>query len=81
MEAGRIYYGYMDQQLEARLAALEEKIDKTFASAEKTRKYLMWGFYATVAAFVIPLLIAAVAVPSFLKSYTGQIDSITNLTQ
>ena len=61
----------MDADIAERLAALEKKIDATFASAEKTRKYFQWTLIATLVAFVLPLVGLLFALPSFLSLYQG----------
>lgn len=71
----------MEPQLEARLAALEQKIDAVYVSAEKTRKYFLWTMITSVVLFVLPLIGVALIIPSFLSSYVGSIDSINTLTQ
>ncbi|HVZ75756.1 MAG TPA: hypothetical protein VG934_00585 [Candidatus Paceibacterota bacterium] len=63
----------MNEQLdrmEIKLAELEGKIDATFQSSEKMRKYMLWGFWITVGAIVIPLLILPAVIPAFLSSVT-----------
>lgn len=71
----------MEPQLEARLAALEQKIDAVYVSAEKTRKYFLWTMITSVVLFVLPLIGVALIIPSFLSSYVGSINSIDSLTQ
>lgn len=59
----------MDQELSARLSALEEKIDRVFVSAERTRKYILAIVIVTVIAFVLPLIGLLFAIPAMLSSY------------
>jgi len=54
--------------MEQKLAALEIKVDELYASSEKTRKYLLLGFWITVGAILIPLLILPLLLPAFLSS-------------
>jgi hypothetical protein len=65
----------MEPELTQRLAALEEKVDKMYASVEKLRKYFLWTGIITVALFVLPLIGLAFAIPSFLNTYS-QIGNI-----
>ena len=61
----------MNEQLdriEVKLAELQGKVDAAFESSEKIRKYLLWGFWLTVAVIVIPLLILPLLLPAFLSS-------------
>ena len=65
--AGENNYSQLDR-IEVKLAELQAKIDATFVSAEKTRKYMMWTAIITVAVIVIPLLILPAVLPGFLAS-------------
>lgn len=58
-------------QLEDRLAALESKIESIYISVEKTRKYILLSTILTVVFVVVPLLLAALAVPFILSSFTS----------
>lgn len=60
----------MDAELQGRLDALERKIDATYASAEKTRKYFLGTIIVSVIAFALPLIGLLFAIPSFLASYS-----------
>ncbi|MFZ2593217.1 MAG: hypothetical protein WAX38_00390 [Minisyncoccia bacterium] len=64
----------MDSQLSARIDALEKKIDATYQSAEKTRKYILGMLVATVVAFVLPLVGLMFAIPTLLSTYSGMAD-------
>ncbi len=61
----------MDPELASRLAALEKKLDATYQSAEKTRKYILTITVITVVAFALPLVGLVFAVPAFLSSYSS----------
>jgi hypothetical protein len=72
-ELNQVYTFHMPEQLsriELKLAELEGKIDATYKSAEKMRKYMMWTAIITVAVIVIPLLILPFVIPAFLSSVT-----------
>lgn len=63
----------MNEQLDKiqiQLASLEGKVDQMYASSEKMRKYMLWGFWITVGAIVVPLLILPLFLPAFLGSTT-----------
>jgi len=66
-------------RIEMKLAELEGKIDATFASAEKMRKYFLWTMIITVAVIVIPLLILPLLLPAFLASQGVDLNSLNNL--
>lgn len=56
--------------LSQKISALEEKIDKVYASSEKIRKYFLWTGIITIAVIVIPLLLLPLVLPSFIQSVT-----------
>lgn len=58
-----------DQELGARIDALEKKIDAVYVSAEKTRKYFLTIIIVSAVAFVLPIIGLLFAIPSFLSTY------------
>jgi type IV secretory pathway component VirB8 len=62
-----------------RMQQLEEKIDKIYASVEKTRKYFLWTMIISVALVVLPAIGLAFALPAFLNNYVGSIKSLTSM--
>ncbi len=56
------------ENLEQQMARMEQKIDAIYASAEKSRKYMLTMLVGTIAMIVLPLLAAAVIVPMALSS-------------
>lgn len=71
----------MEPELNQRFAVLEQKIDAMYASVEKLRKYFLWTGIITLALIVLPLIVLAFAIPSFINSYTQQIGSYDSLLQ
>ncbi len=69
----------MDQELLQRLVKLEEQTNAIFVSVEKTRRYFFWIMVLTVVFFVVPLIGLFFAVPMFLSSYTGSLESMSGL--
>ncbi|HEV7121485.1 MAG TPA: hypothetical protein VGN56_01510 [Candidatus Paceibacterota bacterium] len=67
----------MDQNLETRIAIMEEKVDKIYVSVEKTRKYFLWTLITSVVLFVLPLIGIAFALPAFMTNYVGSIDTLS----
>jgi hypothetical protein len=65
----------MEPELKQIIEAQQKKIDEIYVSVEKTRKYLWWTLVATIAFFVLPLILLMFVVPSFISSYS----SITEL--
>ena len=49
----------------------EKKIDAIYISVEKTRKYFMWTFIATLVTFVLPLVAILVMMPFLMSSITS----------
>lgn len=61
----------MNEQLdrmEMKLRELESKVDAMYASSEKIRKYMLWGFWITVGAILVPLFLLPLVIPAFLQS-------------
>ncbi len=61
----------MEQDLSARLDAIEKKLDETHKVAEKTRKLLMLIVVGSAVAFVLPLIGLLFAVPAFISTYSN----------
>ncbi|MDO8576428.1 MAG: hypothetical protein Q7R90_03875 [bacterium] len=60
-----------DTELREAITRIERKLDATFASAEKTRKYFLGVIVVSVVAFILPLLGLIFAIPSLLSGYAG----------
>ena len=60
---------------EEQFARLEQKIDAVYASTEKSRKYLLTMLIASVLMVVLPLILAALALP-LLMSTVGSMYQI-----
>ena len=56
---------------EAQFARLEEKIDAVYASVEKSRKYLLTMVIVTFVTILLPILIAAIALPMVMSTIGG----------
>jgi hypothetical protein len=64
----------MDQELTQRLERLEAKVDATYASAEKMRKYFLWTLIISVVVFIVPLIGLVFALPAFMSNYVGSLS-------
>ena len=64
----------IDPELKSELDRLEAKMDATYASAEKTRKYIFWSMVGGVAVIVLPLLFLPFAVSSLMSSYSAALN-------
>lgn len=49
----------------------QELLEKTYKSAEKTRKYFLYTAIITVLAFLLPLIGLIFIIPSFIDTYTN----------
>ena len=64
------------QEISIKLEGIEKKIDATFASAEKTRKYFLWTMIITLLVFFLPLVALIFVIPMFLGSYLGGMEGL-----
>jgi hypothetical protein len=55
-------------RIEARLTELEGKVNAAYQSSEKMRKYMLWGFWLTVACIALPLIILPMVIGPFLAA-------------
>ena len=58
----------MDQDLEKRLTALEQKVDATYKAAHKTHMYMKWTAIITIALIVLPLIGLVFVIPQYLST-------------
>jgi len=69
----------MDEDIRQRIDRIEQKLDATFQSAEKTRKYFLAVLIVSAIAFILPLVGLIFAVPSFLSTYAQYGDLMQGL--
>lgn len=55
-------------RIEQKLAELEGKVEAAYQSSEKMRKYMLWGFWLTVACIALPLVILPMVIGPFLAA-------------
>lgn len=55
-------------RIEVKLAELEGKLDAVYESSEKMRKYMLWGFWITVACIALPLIVLPLLIGPFLSA-------------
>jgi hypothetical protein len=58
----------MDTDLDKRLTAIEQKLDATYAVANKTRKIFLWTLIIAVVTTILPLIGLLFAVPKLIDS-------------
>lgn len=63
--------GGMDNDISSRLDILEAKLDATYRSAEKMRKYFLVTMWVTIVTIVLPMIGLALVIPSFINIYTN----------
>ena len=66
----------MEQEILRKLTEQEEKINKIYISVEKTRKYFKWTMIVTIAIVVIPAILFAFVLPSFMTNYVGSLNGL-----
>lgn len=54
----------MDEQLNR----IEQKLDATYKSGEKMRKYFLWSTIITLSFLILPLVIMPFVLPAFLAA-------------
>ena len=69
----------MDPKLQEQLDEQEIKIGQILDKVTKTEKYMKYTFWITIFVLVIPLLIAVIAVPAIISSYTETLSSLDGL--
>lgn len=63
---------YMDNQdFQKQLEEQQKALAMIYKSVEKTRKMIFWSGIATVATFIIPLIIVAFTLPKMISTLTG----------
>ncbi len=62
----------MDNDIEQRLTALEQKLNHVYRSVEQTRKIILWTSIIGVVLFILPLIGLAFVIPTYIKSLNIQ---------
>ncbi len=61
----------MDQEIAAKIEALESKVDAVYRSSEKMRKYFLWTLVITAAVVILPLIGLLFVIPQFISQYSS----------
>ena len=61
----------MDQEIAAKIEALESKVDAVYRSSEKMRKYFLWTLVITAAVVILPLIELLFVIPQFISQYSS----------
>jgi len=65
-----------EEQIMEILKQNQELLKKTFESAEKTRKYILYSAIFTILMFVLPIIGLIIIIPMFVNSYIGSLDGL-----
>ncbi len=57
-----------------KLEKIQDKINKTYESAEKTRQYFLWFMISTLLSFVLPLIALIFLLPKFISMYKDMLQ-------
>ncbi len=66
----------MQPDVNKQIADMQVKIDAIYKSVEKTRKYFLWTMIITIVLFVLPLIGLIFIIPSFISTYTQQLEGL-----
>lgn len=58
----------MDNDLDKRFAALEQKVDALSVTVRKIWSMYQWTLWVTIALFVLPLIALALVIPQYLST-------------
>ena len=61
----------MKQDISAKLDEMAEKVDATYRSVEKMRKFFMWTLIITAVMFILPLIGIILLIPVYLNTLGG----------
>lgn len=61
----------MEEELIKKIELQQLKIDATYESVEKLRKYFLWTLIMTVVTFVLPLIVAIIAIPFMVSTISS----------
>jgi hypothetical protein len=67
----------IDPELAAKLEEISHKADLAYQAAEKVRKYIWWTGAITALLVILPALGLIFAIPSFINTYTAQLNSLS----
>ena len=70
----------MDETIK-KLEQQDKKLDAIYASAEKTRKYLLWTLTITVAVIVVPLIGLPFAIPEAIRRRDDQGETVREIAR
>lgn len=63
-------------ELEKRLDAQDAILARIAKDVHRIKQFFLWSMIATVVTFIIPLVIAAIAIPFVMSKYLSSFDSL-----
>lgn len=61
----------MDPKQQEQMDELSIKVEAIYKSVEKTRRYIQWTVWITIAMVVLPAVLLAFAIPAMIDSLSG----------
>jgi len=65
----------IESRLQEQLDEQEIKINQIYESVKKIERYLKWTFWVTIIIVVLPAILLAFAIPTFINTYTSMLNS------
>lgn len=65
-----------EEQILEMLSRSQEMLQKTYESAEKTRKYFLYTTIITILMIVLPLIGLLLIIPQFLETYSDMTEGM-----
>jgi type II secretory pathway component PulF len=65
-----------EEQILEMLSRSQELLQKTYESAEKTRKYFLYTTIITILMIVLPLIGLLLIIPQFLETYSDMTEGM-----
>lgn len=62
--------------LATKIDAQEAKIDKMVHDLHRIKQFFLWSLIGTLVTFVLPLIIAVVAIPIFMGKYMASFEGL-----
>lgn len=66
----------MENEIQQKLKEQEEKLDKIYASVEKTRKYFLGIIWLSILMVILPIIGMLFIVPTLLNSYSNLFNGL-----
>jgi uncharacterized protein YqhQ len=64
--------------IQKQLEDQQQALVQIYKSVEKTRKYIMWSGIASLAMFVLPLIVVMFTLPKIIGTFTSSINGLSD---